>query len=125
MKELKMEQIDIQAHGIELDESVRKHIIQRLHSVFGFNRYGVHKIIIRLFDDQGLSVNDEKCCRIEVRIRDQPTIITELKSLDVLMVVTLAIERANLKLSHRVKDDKSIRKQIDYNKNITPIRVYS
>jgi hypothetical protein len=119
-----MEQIDIQAHGIELDEKVRKHIMQRLHSVFGFNRYGVHKIIIRLYDNKGCSDNNEKCCSIEVRIRDQPAIITELKSLDVLMAVTLAIERANLKLSHRVKDDKSIREQINYDKNIFPARVY-
>ncbi|MEJ2115634.1 MAG: hypothetical protein P8X88_06210 [Gammaproteobacteria bacterium] len=113
-----MEKIIIQANGFVLNEKMRKHVLQRLHSIFGFNKYEVQRIVITFFDEKEYSNNIESRCNIEVKIKDQPAIITELVSFDIFMATTLAIERAHLKTSRRVIDEKAIRKQIERSKNV-------
>ncbi len=106
-----MEEINIQAHGFELDKKIRMHIRQHLHNVFGIEKYLVHKIIIKLFDENDLN-NTKKCCQIRIDVRNQPPIITELKSLDLFTAIDLAIERTNLKASHRFNGEHAIQKRL-------------
>lgn len=72
-----MKDINIQAKGFILNEDMRMNIQQSLHSVFGFNQYDVQKIVITLFNKKELGSDIENHCQIEVKIRNQPKIITE------------------------------------------------
>lgn len=108
-----MEEINIQANGFTLNEKMSKHILQSLHSVFGFHYYDVQKIVITLFDEKKLSDDINNRCRIEIKIRNQPAIITELISVDVYKATSLAIERAHLRASRLLMDKKKIHKQIE------------
>lgn len=110
-----MQEIDIKTNGIIINKPMCKHINQRLHSVFGFDTYQVRKIIVTLFDDKNSRGDFEKCCHIEIKIIGKPTIITELKSLDIYSAISLAIERAHLKLSHNLLNEKIINKQAEHN----------
>ncbi|MBT8124773.1 MAG: hypothetical protein KJO81_08115 [Gammaproteobacteria bacterium] len=114
-----MEEINIQAKGITLNKNMINHIRQRLHSVFGFNQYEVQKIVITLFDEERSSDDIANRCHIEVKIRNQPSIITELVSFDIFTATTLAIERAHLKISRRLMDNKIMHKQIELSKRIS------
>ncbi len=106
-----MEEINIKANGIILNEEMRTHILQRLHSVFGFSQYDVQRIVITIFEDQEIDSTEENRCIIEIKIRHHPKIITELKSFDIFTAITLAIEKAKLKVSRRILNKKIIRKQ--------------
>jgi ribosome-associated translation inhibitor RaiA len=106
-----MQEIDIKTNGIVIDESIRKYINQRLHSVFGFDANQVRKIVITLINEENIRGDFERCCHIEVWIIDRSPIITELKSLDIFTAISLAIERAHLKLSHNIRNDRIISKQ--------------
>jgi len=112
-----MVEINIQAHGFELDQKTRVHIVKYLHSLFGLKKYMVHKIIIKLFDEKGMRNNSDKCCRVQVHVKNQPTVITELRSLDIHTAIDLAIEHASLKLSHRVNGKKEIHKRLENKRN--------
>ena len=110
-----MKEIDIKTNGIVINEPMQKHIKQRLHSVFGFDTYQVRKIKITLFDEKNMSGDKENCCHIEVKLKDRPTIITELKSFDIFTAISLAIESAHLKLSHNVSNENVISKNVEHN----------
>lgn len=111
-----MEELNIQAHGFELDEKMRIYINQRLNNMFGLDKYLVRKVTITLFCDKALQGDENKCCRIRFEVKNQPPIITELKSLDMYTAIDLAIERANLKVSHRLNGENATRKRLK-NKN--------
>ena len=110
-----MQEIDIKTNGIILNEPMRKHINQRLHSVFGFDTHQVRKITVTLFDDKNTQGDFEKSCHIEIQIIGKPTINTELKSLDIYSAISLAIERTHLKLSHNLLNEKITNKQTEHN----------
>lgn len=112
-----MEEINIQTHGFELDQKTRVHIVKYLHSLFGLKKYMVHKIVIKLFDEKELGNDANKCCHVQVHVKNQPVVITELRSLDILTAIDLAIEHASLKLSHRVNGNKEIQKRLEYKRN--------
>ncbi len=99
-----MEEVNIQSQGITLTEQMRNHITQRLNSVFGFDKTKVQKIVIKLFDHDQKNNDSEITCLIKIYIKNRPVITTKLKSLDIFTAITLAIERAKLKLDHRLDD---------------------
>ena len=107
-----MEEINIQSHGIKLTEQMRKHIMQRLNSVFGFDKTKVQKIVIKLFEHDQNNSGSEITCHIKIYIKNKPVIITKLKSLDVLTAITLAIERTKLKHDHQLNDQHNKNKRI-------------
>ena len=108
-----MEKIDLRAHGFLLNEPLRKHILIRLHTVFGFGEYKV-KIIITLLDNVGDQNETEVSCRIQIKVQDQSSVIAEYKTLDLFSAFDLAIERARLKISNKLNDEKNFRKQLEY-----------
>ncbi len=107
-----MQTIDIQTEGLELNEHMQKSILQRVHSVFGFGKYEIQKIIITLLNEH----DDRKLCNILVKPKGFPTISTQLESLDIYTATSLAIERAHLKLERRTINDKTIERQLEHNK---------
>lgn len=111
-----MTAIDIQTQGFELNEHMQKCILQRIHSVFGFGKYEIQKIIITLLSEN--EHDARKSCNILVKPKGLPTISTQLESLDIYTAISLAIERAHLKLERRTINDKTIEKQLENNKKI-------
>ena len=106
-----MEEINIQSHGIKLTEQMRKHIMQRLNSVFGFDKTKVQKIVIKLFEHDQNNNDAEITCHIKIYIKNKPVITTKLKSLDVFTAITLAIERTKLKHDHQLNDQHKMNKR--------------
>ena len=107
-----MQEINIQSHGFELDENIRTYINQQLHYIFGLEKYLVQKVVIKLFEDNSLQNDENQCCYIRVEVSNQPAIITELKSLDIFTAIDLALERAMLKVSHRLNGKNAFRKRL-------------
>ena len=112
-----MEKIDLQTHGFRLNEAMKKHMMKRLHSVFGFGEYKVKKIIITLFDKSEMLDKSEIFCRVDLKVQDQPSIIAEYNTMDIFSAFDLAIERASIKASNRLKDEKHFRKQLEYKRS--------
>ena len=112
-----MENIDLQTHGFRLNEAMRKHILKRVHTVFGFGEYKVKKIIITLFDKSEKQDKSEISCHVHVKVQDQPSIIAEYNTMDIFSAFDLAIERASIKASNRLKDEKHFRKQLEYKRS--------
>ncbi len=99
-----MREINIQTYGVELNGSTKKHILQRLHSVFGYDEYKVNKIVITLLDKNAHDEHPEISCYIKIYIKNQSPIKTKLKSLDLFSAITLAIERAKIKLDRCINN---------------------
>jgi len=113
-----MEEIDIQTRGLELDEPMKKSILTRIHSIFGFYKYDIQKILITLSDIKENEDDEWKGCSIQVKAKGFPAVTTELKSLDIYTAITLAIERTHLKLEHRKINEKYINKKIELNRKV-------
>ena len=111
-----MEEIDIQAYGIHLTNAMRKHIKQCLHSVFGFDKRRVRKIVIKQYEEKILKDDSSTSCHIQIYLENQDKISTKLGSLDIFSAITLGIERAHLKLSHNLSDECNNRQRILLNK---------
>ncbi|MFK7816836.1 MAG: HPF/RaiA family ribosome-associated protein [Gammaproteobacteria bacterium] len=111
-----MEEIHIDFQGFESSQKLRQHIVRRFQSEFGLKQYMISKINIRL--SHGDSEQDEMaiCCRVQADIKNQPVVITELISENVITAIDLAIEHANLKLSHRINGNKEFRKRLENKK---------
>ncbi len=112
-----MEDTRIQADGFELSEKMRAHIVDYLHAVFGLKQHMLRKILIKLYDDEDLKLGADKFFRIHIYIQNQPMLITELRSPDILTAIELAVERANLKLSQRMNGRKEIRKRLEHERS--------
>lgn len=107
-----MEEIRIEINGIEASEKLRRHIVQRFHSVFGHKQYMLRKVAIKLFHEGGDQDGPSICCRVQADVKSQPVVITELRSSNVITAIDLAIEHADLKLSHRINGNKEIHRRI-------------
>ncbi|MFK7816455.1 MAG: HPF/RaiA family ribosome-associated protein [Gammaproteobacteria bacterium] len=112
-----MASINIQTKGLELNEHMQKCILRRIHSVFGFSKHEIQKIVITLLNEN--EHDARKLCNILVKPKGLPTISTQLESLDIYTAISLAIERAHLKLERRNINDKTIEKQLENNKKIS------
>ena len=111
----KMQEIDIQTFGINLNEPMRKHILERLHSVFGYEKNKVNKIIIKLYDQSDINHATNMTCYIKIYIDDKSPIITKLESLDIFSAITLAIERARIKLDKSINNTHQEKARIQIN----------
>ena len=101
-----MEEINIKSEGIILTEAMRKYLVDQLNTVFGFNKKRIKKIFIKILEDKESQTKTAVSCRIKIYIEGHPVISTELKTLDIYSAISLAIERANLKISRRLSDKR-------------------
>ncbi len=92
-----MDQPIIHSDGIVLTDLMRKNILQKIESVFGYEKDEVSKISIVLADE----TPNELEWYIHIKLRNYPVIKTQFRSLDVLNAITLSLERAYLKSSRR------------------------
>lgn len=112
-----MDVIHIDVKGLGSSVKLRQHVIRRFHSEFGLKRYMLHKIVIKLFLGDCGNGDEVVCCRVQAEVKNQPVVITELRSANAIIAIDLAIEHANLKLSHRINGSKEIRKRIQKKRN--------
>ena len=101
-----MEEINIKSEGINLSEEMRKHLVNQMHAMFGFSMNKIKKVFIRIMEDEGSQNKTPITCSIKVYIEGHPTISTKLTTLDIQSAISLAIERANLKISRRLSDER-------------------
>ena len=107
-----MEEIYIDMHGFEPDEELRQHIVQKFYSVFGLKQYMLRKFSIKLFHENYEQGDACVRCSVQADVKNQPVVITELTSPSAITAIDLAIEHANLKLSHRINGNKEIQKRV-------------
>ena len=102
-----MEEITLKVEGITLNEETRKKIVDQLFSVFGFNKYKIKKIVIKISEDK-ISKNNikEVACALKIHIENHPIISVDLKSQSIFTAISLSIERAHLKFMHSLSDER-------------------
>ena len=96
-------QIDIQAKGLKLTNGLRKHIEQRLYSMLSFAKQDISKAVVRLFDENRRRGDKDKYCRIQIKARGLPLIITENRSSNIYVALESALNRTKRNLSRRMK----------------------
>lgn len=112
-----MEEIHIDLHGFESSEKLRQHILRRFNSEFGLRQYMLRRVDIKL-SHRGSEQDDVViCCRVQADVKNQPVVVTELRSQNAMTAIDLAIEHAHLKLSHRINGNKEIRKRLQKKRN--------
>jgi hypothetical protein len=112
-----MDDLHIDMHGFGSDEELRQKIIKKFHLTFGLNQYVVQKISIKLLDETSEHGNAFVRCSVQANVKNQPVVITEIKSQNAITAINLAIEHANLKLSHRINGNKEIQKRVQQKKD--------
>ena len=103
-----MEDINLKVEGIVLTEEMKKQIIDQLYSVFGFNKYRIRKLDIKI----SKSNIDKFLCELKIYFENRPMIAVELKSHNIDLAISLSIERAHLKYAHNISSERFNRQLI-------------
>ncbi len=82
--------LKIQAPDFPFTDGLRQHISLRLAHALNNARDIVTRIVVRLSDGNGRRGDEDKCCRIEVRLRCAPALTVE----DIQGDLYVAIDRA-------------------------------
>jgi putative sigma-54 modulation protein len=86
--------IHVLSKQVEMDETVRAHIDRRLQ--FGLARLSprILRVTVQIIDLNGPRGGEDKCCRIEVRLRPTGSIFVEDTASDLYAAVDGAADRA-------------------------------
>ncbi|MBI5907199.1 MAG: HPF/RaiA family ribosome-associated protein [Burkholderiales bacterium] len=85
--------LQIQAQDFTLTDGLRQHVATRLAYALNHGRDVVTRIVVRLYDINGLRGGEDKCCGIEVRIKGAPALIVEDIQADLYVAIDRAAER--------------------------------
>ena len=96
-------EVEIQAKGFELSETLRSHIGIQLQSTFKPSRRKVRKVIVRLFNVTNSHRRNIKSCRVQAVVIGLPHIITEYRGKNFYVAADTAIRRANRSVSKRLR----------------------
>ncbi len=102
-------QIDIQARGFELNDTLRDHIETRLRSSFEFTQRKIHKVVVRLFNTTSAHRRNIKSCRVQAVVVGLPNVITEYRGKNFYLAADTAIQRANRSVSKRLRRLRKLR----------------
>lgn len=105
-------QVDIQANGFEISNTLHKHIEQRLVSSFQFTERKVRKIIVRLFSETRSRKQYIKSCRVLAVVNGLPQIVTEYHGNNFYVAADTAIQRANRSVSKRLRKLRNHRRNL-------------
>ncbi|MER2515545.1 HPF/RaiA family ribosome-associated protein [Candidatus Accumulibacter phosphatis] len=100
--------LKIQAPDFPLTDGLRQHISSRLAHALNNGRDVVTHIVVRLSDVNGLRGDEDKCCRIEVRLKGAPTLTVE----DIQGDLDVAIDRAAERIGRAL--DRHLARQRDF-----------
>jgi hypothetical protein len=114
-----MEELYIDMRGFDSeDEGLRQQIVKKFHSTFGLNQYVVQKITIKLLHEKSEHGDAYVRCSVQANVINQPIVCTQIRSQNTITAITLAIEHANLKLSHRINGSKEVQKRVQQKKDV-------
>ena len=95
-------QIQIQSGHLELTEVLRDHIVKRLTYSLSQSRNMVARIVVSLFDRAGPRGDVDKCCSIEVRLKDASSITIDEAQADIFVAIDRATERTGRRMYQRI-----------------------
>lgn len=95
-------QINIQARGFELTESLRDHTRRRLGFAFDWARNDVRRINVRLSDVNGPRGGEDKRCLIQIPIAGKQDIVVNDTEADLYVAIDKAVNRVERVLAKRI-----------------------
>lgn len=96
-------QINIQASGLELTDSLQNQIVRRLRFALGWAGHRLGKVSVRLSDENGPRGGQDKRCRIRVGIAGAQSLVIEDTEADLTVAIDRAAERAARVLVRRLE----------------------
>lgn len=96
-------QIEIQARGLALTESLCAHVERRLRLVFGSGHRSLRRIVVRLSDDNGPRGGKDMRCRIQVRIAGASPVVIEDTETSLYVAIDRATDRVGRTVSRRIE----------------------
>lgn len=105
-------QIEIQARGFELSDTLRDHIERRLRSSFEFTQRRIHKVVVRLFNITSSHRRNIKSCRVQTVVVGLPNVITEYRGKNFYVASDTAIHRANRSIGKRLRKLRNHRRSL-------------
>ena len=105
-------QIEIQARGFELSDTLRDHIDQRLRSSFQFTQRKILKVVVRLFNITSAHRRNIKSCRVQAVVIGLPNVITEYRGKNFYIAADTAIQRANRSVGKRLRKLRNHRRNM-------------
>lgn len=94
-------QLDIQARGFELTESLRDHTKRRLGFAFDWTRHDVRRITVRLSDVNGPRGGEDKRCLIQIPLAGKQDIVVDDIEADLYVAIDKAVNRVERALAKR------------------------
>lgn len=95
--------IDIQAHGVELTDSLREHVERRLGFTLSQFQDRIRGMVVRLSDVNGPKGGIDKRCYLGVRLNGLSEIVVEETEADFHVAVNRAADRAKRTLVRRLR----------------------
>ena len=96
-------QIDIQARGFKLTESLRTHAERRLRFALGSTSGRVRSIVMRLADENGPRGGVDKRCSIRANLPGAPPVIIQHQEADLYVAIDRAADRAGRAVARRLE----------------------
>jgi putative sigma-54 modulation protein len=94
--------IDIHTHGFSLTPGLREYVEKRLAYALSHGDDSIMRLTVRLSDINGPRGGDDKCCLIEVRLKQAPAVVIEDIEADLYVAIDRAAERAGRTLARRL-----------------------
>ncbi|HRL75334.1 MAG TPA: ribosome-associated translation inhibitor RaiA [Candidatus Accumulibacter phosphatis] len=91
-----------QARNFTLTDELREHVSTRLAYSLNHGRNVVTRVVVRLSDVNGPRGGEDKCCGIEVRLKDSPALVVEDTQTDLYVAIDRAAERMDRTLDHHL-----------------------
>jgi len=95
-------QIEIQARTFTLTEGLRTYAQKRLRHAFSSAANRIHRIIVRLTDDNGPRGGVDKRCQIRAVVAGARPIVIDQRDADVYAAIDRAAERAGRTTTRRL-----------------------
>ncbi|RDE49491.1 MAG: HPF/RaiA family ribosome-associated protein [Candidatus Accumulibacter meliphilus] len=100
--------LTIQAPDFPLTDGLRQHISLPLAHALNNGRHIVTRIVVRLSDVNGRRGDEDKCCRIEVRLKGAPTLTVEDIQGDLDVAIERAAERIGWALDRHMAQERDV-----------------
>ena len=107
-----MEKTEIKSENLVLTEAMKSYLMDQIHAVFGYYKYKIKKINIKILEDKESLDCPKVICRINIYIENYPLISAEIKTLNMRSAISLAVERAHIKFLRGISDERINRQKL-------------
>ena len=95
-------QMDIQSRGFTLTDALRDYLMKRLAYALNHGDEYISRVTVRLSEINGSRGGTDKCCFIEVRLKQKPAVVIEDSEADIYLAIDRAAERTGRTLMRRL-----------------------